>query len=336
MSKRKVNIIIGRFLLVLFIAGTFVLLIGAARTKEAKICSGVDIQIGITQQKGFIDEKEVAAVIAEEINRKPIGTPIKKFDLRHIEKALEENVWIKKSQMFFDNNELLHVQVEQRIPVARIMDNSGASYYLDSTGFKLPLSNTDRADVPVFTSLPIKRSAKLQQTILEMASVINNDSFWLAQASQINWLPANKFELYPAFGNHVVDLGDGQKAADKFGRLKLFYQIVSAKKGFDAYPKLSVAYSGQVIAVKGEVAAPRVDAGKAMQVFDQMVKANRKTANADKEEEKNRDLIKDVIPAANNPVSDQPPDIKNKGNPANEKSKNATAPKAVMPPLNHN
>lgn len=332
MNKRKINIIIGRSLLALLIAGTFVLLIGAVRTKEAKICSGVDIQIGLTQQKGFIDEKEVAAVIKEEINRKPGGTPIKKFDLRHIEKALEENVWIKKSQMFFDNNELLHVQVEQRIPVARIMDNSGASYYVDSTGFKLPLSNTDRADVPVFTSLPIKRSVKLLSVILEMASVINNDSFWLAQASQINWLPGNKFELYPTFGNHVVDLGDGQNAADKFGRLKLFYQTVSAKKGFDAYPKLSVAYSRQVIAVKGEMLAPQVDAGRAMQVFDQMVKTNRKTANDDKEDEAKRVMIKDIIPAPKNPVSDQPPDIKNKGNPA---SKNTT-PKAIMPPLNHN
>ena len=324
-------------MLVLFVAGTFVLLIGAVRSKEAKICTGVDIQIGLTQQKGFIDEKEVADEITEQLKRKPSGTAIKQFDLRKIEKVLEENVWIKKAQLFFDNNEQLHVQVLQRIPVARIIDNTGASYYLDSTGFKLPLSNTYRADVPIFTSVPFKRSASLEHTILDMANVIDQDSFWLAQAAQINWLPANKFELYPAFGNHVVDLGDAANAADKFGRLKLFYQTVSAKKGFDAYPKLSVAYSGQVIAIKPETSAPKVDAGKAMQVFDQMVKTNRITANDDKEEVpiKTKEA-NTIIPVEINAVSDQPPDIKNKGNPDDKTNKNKKGPKALMPRFNHN
>ncbi len=312
------------------------LLIGAVRSKELKLCTGLDIQIGITQQKGFIEEKEIATVIKEAVNRKPTGTPIRQFDLRHIEKLVEENVWIKKSQMFFDNNEVLHVEIEQRIPVARIIDKSGASYYLDSTGFTLPLSNTDRADVPVFTGMPIKRSARLQHTLLEMANVINGDSFWLAQAAQINWLPRDRFELYPAFGNHVVDLGDAQNAADKFGRLKLFYQKVSAKKGFDAYPAISVAFGRQVLATKAAVAVPMVDAGKAMQVFDQIVKTNRRTANDEKEQEDiKRKMTRDVITSRPNPVSDKPPDIKNKGNPtANEKT-NPT-PKALMPRLNHN
>jgi len=337
LSKKKLNIILGRSLLVLLVAGTFVLLLGAVRSKESKTCTGIDIQIGLTDAKGFVDEKEVSAVIKDEINRQPNGTPIKKFDLRHTELVLEENVWIKKAQLFFDNNEMLHVQVEQRIPVIRIIDKSGASYYLDSTGFKLPLSNTDRADVPVFTGVPVKRSAKLQRTIIDMATCIDNDSFWLAQAAQINWLPLDKFELYPAFGNHVVDLGDGLGAADKLGRLKLFYQTVSAKKGFDVYPKLSVAFSGQVVAIKGEMVAPKVDAGKAMQVFDQIVTTNRFTANDDKsQEDMKRKTIKDAIHAGTSPVSEEPPDIKNKGNPATGKNKNNTIPKAIMPPLNHN
>jgi cell division protein FtsQ len=337
LSKGKINMIVGRSLLVLLITGTFVLLIGAVRSKESKVCTGVDIQIGITQQKGFIEEKQIASVINDAINRKPKGTPLKTFDLRQIEKLLEENVWIKKTQMFFDNNKLLHVEIEQRIPVARIIDKSGASYYLDSTGFTLPLSNTDRADVPVFTNIPMKRSARLQHTLLEMANVINSDSFWLAQAAQINWLPRDKFELYPAFGNHVVDLGDAQNAADKFGRLKLFYQKVSAKKGFDAYPVISVAFGRQVLATKAAVAMPAVDAGKAMQVFDQMVKTNRRTANDEKEQEEiKRKMTRDVITSRPNPVPDKPPDIKNKGNPTPTNEKTSATPKAVMPRLNHN
>jgi cell division protein FtsQ len=143
----------------------------------------------------------------------------------------------------------------------------------------------DRADVPVFTGVPVKRSAMLQDNILEMASAINSDSFWIAQAAQINWLPGNRFELYPSFGNHVVEFGEGRQAADKLERLKLFYKTVSVKKGFDAYPRLSVAFNRQVLAIKPDALTPQVDEGKAIRVFDQIIKTNRLTANIEKEDD---------------------------------------------------
>jgi cell division protein FtsQ len=244
--------------------------------------------------------------------------------------------------LFFDNNYVLHVQVAQRIPVARLIDNAGSSYYIDSTGFTLPLSMNDRADVPVFTGVPVKRSATLQQNILDMATAINTDSFWLGQAAQINWLPGNKFELYPAFGNHVVDFGDGNNVADKLARLKLFYKTVSVKKGFDAYPRLSVAYSRQVLALKPDAFAPHVDEGKAVQVFDQIVKSNRLIANIEKDDDNSKKTGKpspESLSAEIKPVADHPPDAKNKGNPQEEKNSNTTTttqPKAVMPKLNRN
>lgn len=314
------------------------LLMGAVRAKEDKVCSGLDIQVGDADQKGFIDEKQVASVISEQVHGKIKGSPIKGFNLGQTETILEQNVWIKKAQLFFDNNEMLHVQVDQRIPVARIIDIASASYYLDSTGYKLPLSNTDRADVPVFTNVPVKRSTKQSRTILRMATYINSDSFWLAQAAQINMLPMDKYELYPAFGNHVVDLGDGIDPADKLGRLKLFYKLVSAKKGFDIYPRLSVAYKGQVLAVKGTT-APQVDAGRAMEVFDQIVRSNRNTANDEKVQEENQKKMIRAVVSTDPPVSNisgQPPDVKNKGNPAENKNNAVNKPKAVMPASNHN
>lgn len=338
MSKRKINIIVGRVLLGMLVTGMFVLLVSGVRTKEGKLCTSVDIRIGLTEKKGFVDNKEVAEIIRDELGSKPVGTSIKEFDLRKTEKALEENVWIKKAQLFFDNNYVLHVQIAQRVPVVRIIDNAGSSYYLDSTGFTLPLSMNDRADVPVFTSVPVRRSSKLQRSILDIATAINQDSFWLAQAAQINWIPSDKFELYPAFGHHVVDFGDGSNASNKLQRLKMFYQTVSVKKGFDAYPKLSVAYNRQVLAIKPDSAKTEIDEQKAVQVFDQIVKTNRLTANIDKDEadEKPSKQVHEALKAETKPVADHPPDEKNRGNPKEEKTNNTIQPRAVMPKFHRN
>jgi cell division protein FtsQ len=316
------------------------LLLGAVRSKEEKLCSGVDIKIGITEQKGFIDEKEVAALIKEIVGHKPQGSAIKQFNLRKTESGLEQNVWIKKAQMFFDNKQLLHVHVEQRIPVARMIEQTGASYYLDSTGFKLPLSKTDRADVPVFTSVPNKMSNSFVKNIVNMSLCIVKDSFWLAQAAQIDVLPEGKFELYPVVGNHVIELGNASQIENKLNRLKAFYKNVSTKKGFDAYSKINVAYDRQVIAVRRDSSAPSVDKGKAIRVFDQIVKANRSKANEEQPiEEKKPAIIKSEIKIekAIKPLPEKPPDIKNKGNPAvKSKKESAVKPKALMPKAHHN
>jgi cell division protein FtsQ len=332
-SKRKINIIIGQVLILLLVAGMFVLLVSGVRKKEDKRCAALNIQIGITEKKGFVDANEVAAIVANELGKKPLGACIKEFDLRKTEKAMEENVWIKKAQLFFDNNYVLHVQVAQRIPVVRIIDNAGSSYYLDSTGFTLPLSLNDRADVPVFTSVPVKRSKELQQAVLNIADAINQDSFWLAQAAQINWLPVNRFEIYPAFGRHVVQFGDASNAANKLTRLKLFYQTVSVKKGFDAYPILSVAFDRQVLAIKPDSAKASIDVQKAVQVFDQIVKTNRLTANADKDLDKVKPAgnEREALKAETKAVADHPPNNSN-SNKRQEKISNSIAKaKAVMP-----
>lgn len=334
--------ILGRMLLVSLLAVMVILLLGAVRVKEEKICSGIEIQIGHTDQKGFIGEREIKKVITKALNgehKTILNTPIKQFSLGQTERVLEQNIWIKKAQLFFDNNEVLYVQVDQRIPVARILDLTGSSYYLDSTGFRLPLSNAGRADVPVFTNVPETPSVQLRQVIINMANYIRSDSFWLAQAAQIQVVSNDKFELYPAFGNHVVDLGNGLNPADKFGRLKLFYKTVSSRIGMDAYPRLSVAFSGQVVAVKAKSVA-KVDAIKAMQAFDQMVKANRHTANDEKiqEEFKQKITKRDAVSVTGNNVKTGEgvsPGGKQADNTGEDK-KGQQRPKAVMPKFNNN
>jgi hypothetical protein len=192
----------------------------------------------------------------------------------------------------------------------------------------------DRADVPVFTGIPVNRNASTQKAVLAIAAAINSDSFWLAQAAQINWIPGNRFEIYPAFGDHVIEFGNADNATNKLMRLKLFYEQVSVRKGFDAYPKISVAYSRQVLAIKPDSGKTTIDAQKALQVFDQMVKSNRLTATVDKDDD--HDPAPAVATATvdkSGSVDDHPPDEKNQEEKTTAASKQ---PKAVMPKRNSN
>ena len=53
-------------------------------------------------------------------------------DERAMEAILQSNPWVKDAQVFTDAARVLHVSVTQRVPVVRIFEQDGNSYYLDA------------------------------------------------------------------------------------------------------------------------------------------------------------------------------------------------------------
>ena len=52
--------------------------------------------------------------------------PVHSIDLAAMETELTKNRWIKKAELFFDNNNVLQVRITEREPIARIFTTSGA------------------------------------------------------------------------------------------------------------------------------------------------------------------------------------------------------------------
>lgn len=248
---------------ILFGIGVIVLFGAAIKKKGEKVCSEVAIIIEGTGEHVFADESEIASLLnsAGAVE----GKAISKINLRQLEAALEKNAWIKEAELFFDNKQVLWVNIVEREPVARIFTAGGSSWYIDSTGKRLPLSDKIVARVPVFTGFPSDNDllsapdSAVLKTITAMGNYISSDTFWSAQVSQINITPEGEYELIPIIGNHVVTLGTADDIADKLNRLYSFYKQVSAKTGFDRYSRLDVQYKGQVVAIKKGATVANVD-----------------------------------------------------------------------------
>ena len=241
----------------LVIAGDMVTLLAAAmRKQQNERCSGYSVNIKGATKNLFVDEKDVVKIIAKGTNGQIKDQPVTAFDLHQLEQLIEKNVWIKDAELYFDNNELLHVNVEEREPVARVLTTADKSFYVDAEGMMMPLSDKMSARVPVFTGFPdkkqlIRKDSILLNDIRETAVFINNDPFWSAQVSQIDINADREFEMIPLVGNHIVKLGKGEEVEEKFNRLYVFYKQVLSKTGFDKYKTIDVQYAGQVVAVKG-------------------------------------------------------------------------------------
>ena len=233
--------------------GMFTLLMAAITKKNRGLCKDYRISIKGAKENLFIDEKDVEQLLKKATNGSIKGEPVASFKLHELEHSLENNTWISKAELYFDNQDVLHVAIEERGPVARIFTTAGSSYYIDSIGSSMPLSEKLSARVPVFTGFPAKKKLNSSDSLLlngvkTIGNYIMNEPFWMSQVAQIDITADRTFEMVPLVGNHLVKLGNGENIAAKFNRLMVFYKQVLSKTGFDKYKLIDVQYRGQVVA----------------------------------------------------------------------------------------
>lgn len=235
--------------------GMFILLMAAISTKKKGHCSDYVITLKGADKNLFIDQKDVEQLLKKATKGDIKGEPVVSFNLHELEKMLEHNTWINEAELYFDNKNVLHVTVTEKEPVARVFTTAGNSFYIDSVGNRIPLSDKLSARVPVFTGFPEKKKLIGKDSVLLMevktiANHVNNDAFWQSQVAQIDITPERNFEMVPVVGNHLVKLGNGENIDKKFNRLMIFYKQVLSKTGFDKYKIIDVQYKGQVVTSK--------------------------------------------------------------------------------------
>lgn len=244
--------------------GMLSLLIAAIGKKNREDCTDYTIAIKGTEEKYFIDAGDINKLLRSGVGSELKGKKIKEINLKKLEQLLRDNVWIRKAEMWFDNRNVLHVEVYEREPIARIFTVKGNSFYIDSTEKRLPLSEKKSAKVPVFTGFPDKKSYSSKDRLLladvrNIATYVKNDPFWMSQIAQIDITTDRNFELSPVVGNHLIKLGNGNEIEMKFNRLMTFYKQVLARKGFDSYSTIDVQYNGQVVGTRRGTEKNKVD-----------------------------------------------------------------------------
>lgn len=235
--------------------GMLTLLLAAIDKKNKGECKDYIITIKGAENNLFIDRNDVEQILKKETRSDLKGMSVSSFNLHQLEQLLEKNTWISKAELYFDNRDVLHVTVTEKEPVARIFTTGISTFYIDSAGKKMPLSDKLSARVPVFTGFPDKKTLTAKDSMLlndvrTTANYIINDPFWMAQVAQIDITPERTFEMVPVVGNHTVKLGNGENIDKKFHRLMVFYKQVLSKTGFDKYKIIDVQYEGQVVASK--------------------------------------------------------------------------------------
>lgn len=252
-KKRKISIrkILQVFVTLVVAATCIVAISSASQKQDDKKISGMKIHIK-NKQYGFLDKEEIKRIILNNKNIDPYHTPVANLNIHQVESIVNSNPWVDDAQVFVDNEKVLHINVTQRVPVARLFEQNGNSYYLDNTLSVLPLSDRYIYYTTVVTNVPVLRddstSLSMKAQIATLVKFVESNAFWKAQVSQIIVNDNRMFELVPVLGQHKILIGDTARLQDKFDNLFVFYRRVLNHVGWDRYEVLDARFAGQVVA----------------------------------------------------------------------------------------
>lgn len=209
-------------------------------------------------QNKFIVEKNISQILFKEFRHAIVGQPLELIDIQEIERVLEEDIFIQDADVYIDAFNKVHITIEQRVPIARIIDEEEPSYYLDGVGKRVRTSADFTARVLVVTGKIGKFESNYRtiednrlHKLFQLIQYIDKHPFWKAQVEQIYIDVAGEVQLIPKLGDHTIHFGQADKnIEDKFKRLSVFYKGGLAYEGWNKYKSINLAYAGQVVAKK--------------------------------------------------------------------------------------
>lgn len=247
-------------------SGMMVLLVSAVQKEQLQKCRSLEVSFTDNKPFRMLDEAEIVlALWPSAANDHPVGKYTSKINLYALEKQLKKNPWVLDADIYLDQQNTLHIDVQQRSPVARLFSPDGNSFYIDDSLAILPIKLSDVVELPVFTNFMINPAgAQLADTLLMkritgLSGVILGDPFWMAQIEQVNINADGSFEMITQLGDQSVSLGTGENWDNMLGKLKKLYRHLGAEHGWTKYETIDLQFKDQVVCVKRGVPYALVD-----------------------------------------------------------------------------
>lgn len=168
------------------------------------------------------------------------------IDLYRLEEEVLENPYIEKASLFITIDGTLHSLIKQRKPVARVITGE-RTYYLDSHGVEVPLSDHYSARVPIITG--VKEGQDLEHIHL-LLQKITTDDFLKKEIVGIHVQDANECLLTVRSGDYKIEFGSFTEMDQKFKKLKAFYNKTFKDSTIHVYKTINIKYHNQVVGVK--------------------------------------------------------------------------------------
>ena len=261
--KRSRKIIIWSVL----IGYVVIALVFARSSRKEVVCNGISVTIADDDKYRFVKEKEILKLI-ERPEKSIIGSKLSKLDCSNIEQRVYNHPAVKDAEVYTTIYGKLHIRITQRKPIIRISSKNNQSYYIDSEGKPMPISENFSAQTlfangNIQEALPLSKiktfttagdtfktaSHHIVFELYKLAIFIDNDDFWRNQIQQVFVNDKFEIEIIPTVGSQIILLGNADDLETKFAKLRSMYYAFN-QIGWNKYSFINLKYNNQIICTK--------------------------------------------------------------------------------------
>lgn len=246
--------------------GYIIVALGFAEDNRSKvICNSVEIRFTNGEVNKFLKAGDVKKAL-EHYKLKMVGNPIDSTQTYLAELIVNKNPAVRMTSAFTTVDGKMIVEVEQRRPILKVINNRMKQYYIDETGRIVPMLGQYAAytliangrieepfDIKPMNIFPDNRDSILRPNIIydlyHVAKYIDENDFWKVQIEQLYVNSRRDIEMVPRVGAHTIILGKSNDLDKKFKKLKALYRAFN-EIGWNQYKTINLKYKDQIICTK--------------------------------------------------------------------------------------
>jgi len=252
-----------KILLIIPVLYLIIMPVYLARSTNSRPCGGIVIDISDSSDYHFVTKRQLLNLAYGNSGR-IVGKPVKDVSVSEIENRINVLRELKKAEVYMAIDGTVHIYVEQRNPVMRVMPDEGGDYFVDEDGFVVrrrnlynPRLHIVEGNVNISSAMlngvsvldtSIKNS--ILKDIYHLVNYINDDKFWSAQIDQIYVDGNDEINLIPRIGNQLVHLGTAENYEGKLRNLEAFYDKVLPEVGWNKYSLINLEFKDQIVCKK--------------------------------------------------------------------------------------
>jgi cell division protein FtsQ len=230
-------------LLLMFTLVVFLFSFTSNRNNNRKLKKSTVVFIGNIAP--FVGQETVNKLLIE--NKRDAQSINKdKLDLNKLEKALNTQEMIEKSDVFVSIDGVLKAVVKQKTPIARVFDGD-TSFYIDYKGNTMPLSTNFTARVPLVSG---KINKKVSKDLAELFRVIHDDAFLKKNIIGVQIMPNQSLLMFNRNYNYQIDFGRPINIKSKFNNYKAVFQKAILDSSLNKYKIIDLRFTQQVVCSK--------------------------------------------------------------------------------------
>jgi cell division protein FtsQ len=242
---------------VLYLIAVPVYLAGSIGSKR---CESISIDIKDSADYHFVTRRQLRSMVYGS-SQNVLGKRLKDIDAGAIEKRLGTLRELKTAEVYKTVDGRLHVSVDQRNPLMRVMPDGGGDFFLDEDGILVrkrnmynPRLHIVEGNITITQAMLDGHSVldtAMKNTILKdiyyLVDYIDNDKFWSAMIDQVYVDKNNEIDIIPRVGNLTIHLGTADNFRDKLKNLEVFYEKVMPEVGWDKYSEINLEFRDQIV-----------------------------------------------------------------------------------------